>query len=77
MHPALVCVWSRFSEEEEEQERGRGGGIGGKEEVDKEKDVREKNSSKILELLKSWLLAQEVDNEVDDLNVSGQWSRKI
>ena len=33
--------------------------------------------SKILELLKSWLLAQEVDNEVDDPNVSGQWSRKI
>ena len=44
--------------------------------MDKEKDVREKNSSKILELLKSWLLAQEVDN-VDDPNVSGQWPRKI
>ena len=44
--------------------------------MDKEKDVREKDSRKILELM-SWLLAQEVDNEVDDPNVSGQWSRKI
>ena len=44
--------------------------------MDKEKDVREKDRRKILELM-SWLLAQEVDNEVDDPNVSGQWPRKI
>ena len=39
MHPALDCVWSRFSEEEEEQEEERGG-IGGREEGDKEKRWR-------------------------------------
>ena len=38
MHPALDCVWSRFSEEEEEQERGRGGGIGGRERGTRKKE---------------------------------------
>ena len=38
MHPALDCVWFRFSEEEEEQERGRGGGIGGRERGTRKKE---------------------------------------